>query len=106
MVLLAATKPGRRRRRKGRTGMAKVKKTRGKTAKRAARRGSAKAGRRKAARKGRSAGASAAGKKVAELQAENRRLREENVSLRSQLDGRTGQPDESGLGERPPSLGL
>jgi hypothetical protein len=86
--------------------MAKARKTKGKTAKRAAKRkGSARAGRKKAARSGRSAAAAGAGKRLAELQAENRRLRDEITSLRGELANRTGQGDE-GLGERPPSLGL
>jgi hypothetical protein len=85
--------------------MAKARKTRGRTKpKRAAgRKRSAKAGSKKATQ---SAGAAAAIRKVAELQAENRRLREEVASLRSELASRTEQGGEIALGDRQPSLGL
>jgi len=85
--------------------MAKAKKTRGRTkTKRAARRkGAARAGRKKTALRGRSAGAGAS-KRVAELQAENRRLRDEIASLRRDLENRADQGDQ-GVGEQTP-LGL
>ena len=86
--------------------MAKAKKTRGKSRTRRAtrRKGAAKAGRKTAARPARSAGAAGANKRVAELQAENRRLRDEVASLRRQLADRSDQGDQ-GLGEQTP-LGL
>jgi len=87
--------------------MAKARKTKGRKAKRAAtRKGSAKAGRKKTARSARSTAGAGASKRLVELQAENRRLRDEITSLRSELASRTGQADDGGLGERPPSLGL
>jgi hypothetical protein len=83
--------------------MAKARKSKVKKAKRAAtRKGSARAGRKKAARSTRSTAGAAASKRVAELQAENRRLRDEIASLRSELASRT----DGGLGEQPPLLGL
>ena len=84
--------------------MAKARKTRGRTKAKAAagRKRSPKAGTRKATP---AAGSAAATRKLAELQAENRRLREEIASLRSELASRTGQGGELAVGEQP-SLGL
>jgi cell division protein FtsB len=84
--------------------MAKARKTIGRTKTKGAagRRRSAKAGTKRATP---AAGAAAATRKLAELQAENRRLREEIASLRSELASRTGQGGEIALGEQP-SLGL
>jgi hypothetical protein len=85
--------------------MAKAKKTRGKTkTKRGARKGAAKGARRRTAARGRSAGASGAAKRVAELEAENSRLREEIASLRADLANRADQGAQ-GDGEQTP-LGI
>jgi hypothetical protein len=80
--------------------MAKAKKTRSRTKTRrvARRKGGAKAGRKRAARP------SGASKRVAELEAENRRLRDEVASLREELASRADRRDE-GQGEQTP-LGL
>jgi hypothetical protein len=84
--------------------MAKARKARSRTQAKgtAGRKRSPKAGTRKAAP---AAGAATANRKLAELQAENRRLREEIASLRSELASRTSQGGELAVGEQP-TLGL
>jgi hypothetical protein len=54
---------------------------------------------------GRTAAAGAATRRVAELEAENRRLRDEIEQLRAQVAGGIGA-DASTAGERPPALEL
>jgi len=84
--------------------MAKARKTRGRTKAKGA------AGRKRAAKAGgkatRRAGAAGASKKLAEVQAENRRLRDEISALRNELASRTAPAEDGGTTDRQPTLGL
>jgi hypothetical protein len=57
---------------------------------------------RKARPKARRAAPAGASKRLTELEAENRRLREENASLRAQLDDRSAPPEREEIGEQTP----